>query len=59
MVDVFSSVLLEKATVVADTEGMRLRPSRRNRHVTERLALAAAFSLALFAWGLREIKHSL
>jgi hypothetical protein len=36
--------------------------SRRNRHanrrLSERLVFAAALSLALFAWGLREIKHT-
>jgi hypothetical protein len=34
--------------------------SRRSRqpahHLTEGLALAAAFSVALFAWGLRELR---
>jgi len=38
---------------------MRVLSHRRNRRVTEQLALAAAFSLALLAWGLREIRQAL
>jgi hypothetical protein len=50
---------LENAAVGTDKQGMRLRPFTPNRQGTEQLALAAAFSLALLAWGLREIKHAL
>jgi hypothetical protein len=52
-------LVLETDLAVADTRAMRLRPHRQKRHLTEQLALAAAFSLALFAWGLREITHAL
>jgi hypothetical protein len=38
---------------------MALRAPQPDRRLTERLALAAAFSLALFAWGLREIRQAL
>jgi hypothetical protein len=38
---------------------MALRARHPDRRLTERLALAAAFSLALLAWGLREIRQAL
>jgi hypothetical protein len=37
---------------------MALRTRQPERRLAERLILAAALSLALFAWGLREIKHT-
>jgi hypothetical protein len=38
---------------------MARRTPQLQRRVAERLVLAAALSLALFAWGLREIKQTL
>ena len=51
--------MLETGLAIADTPAMRLRSHRRNRLVTEQLALTAVLSLALFAWGLREIRQAL
>ena len=44
---------------IADISVMARGRRRSNRRYSERLALAAAFSLALFAWGLREIRQSI
>jgi hypothetical protein len=44
---------------IADISVMARGGRRPNRRYGERLALAAAFSLALFAWGLREIRQAL
>jgi recombinational DNA repair protein (RecF pathway) len=43
---------------LADISVMARGGRRSNRRYSERLAIAAAFSLALFAWGVREIRQA-
>jgi hypothetical protein len=54
-----AQAVVEQSAQDADRRGMALRARHPDRRLTERLALAAAFSLALLAWGLREFRQAL